>query len=623
MNIPLKVKSLNKKRGIYNSKYNSLNYFINSLVILMHSYICWFIKQEKSEGVIVNMLDKGLKILNHVEVPEYKPNGLNEACTLLDMELKKGLDAKILVYYDPDIDGLMAGFIMEGYLTRLGYGTQCKNYRYYLNSDRTHGFKLSDSQLKQLKGYTIIAVDFSIPKEDYDRILQAGINLINIDHHEIDISSYTKLNSSFIFSKCKDNYGVILNNQYKTEPDDFRFLSGAGMVFYFIQELSKRYNIEVPKDYAALVGITLLSDIREIESKNARSFLCNTFTCDSEYLKYLQWLVTSESYSSRRFSSFGIPRMCRNFIDFTFSPVINALLRADKGEVAINLLRYNQEIVNKYREHDYLLKFRDVQKEVIASILNEIKEAENRPGSFTRKYSKMMVCCLTEEFKPTIRNTLDSQSPIHVTNYIGVACSKIKDEDKTGVIFVIDSKTNRVIRGSVRGGRDGVDYLSIFRKNGVPSAGHHNAFGILPCDVSKIDFVKLNSDIEQAEKEVSLYGKNTRTVLPIERLDVLSRSPQFKMICLYNELSRDNLRIYLKYTGDYEKIRAEKISDKYIKYYIDGICVNCYDASLNIKDCFILPGFENGNYVHFTLRPKFEYDFDSTNSDVNKKLCSL
>ena len=445
----------------------------------------------------------------NVVLPNYIPQGCDLAFQLLSKELRKGADAKILVYYDPDIDGLMAGLLVETYLEQLGYKN--KNYKYYLNRNRTHGFKLSDDALKTLKGYTIIAVDFSVEKEDFDRILKAGINLIVLDHHEIDISKYTKVRTDYVISRSQsqDTYGIILNNQYKYEPEEFRFLSGAGVVYYFLKYVEAQIHVPVFVDAPAMVGISLLSDIRAIESSEARSFLKYTFELNSEYMKYLQWVVSDELMSFQKFSPFGVPTMNRDFLDFTFAPKMNSLLRADKGEDALNLLRMDKATIERMRGSKEILGARDNQKKIIAEILREFKEQKDTPGAFSLDNDTLMVCCLTNDFKTSVPDC-------NITNYIGVACSQIKDDDKTGVILVIDKDTYKVIRGSVRGGKDGVDYLSIFQKNGVPSAGHHNAFGILECDVRNIDFQKIKADIEVQEAEFLKHSKNTRSVLIIK-----------------------------------------------------------------------------------------------------------
>lgn len=555
-----------------------------------------------------------------IKLPDFIPKGSDIAFHLLNNELKKGRDGKIFVYFDPDIDGLMSGLLVEQYLEKMGI--LGKNYRFYLNDNRAHGFKLTDEQLKKLEGYTIVAVDFSVEKKDFDRILKAGINLIVIDHHEIDTRHYTKSNVDYVFSKCssKGTYGVILNNQYAKENPRFRFLSGAGMVYYFLKYVSQHTIVPLYPDAAAMVGISLLSDIREIENPEARSFLRYTFALESDWLKFLQWIVSGESKSSQRFNPFGVPCMNRDLIDFTISPVINALLRANKGYEALDILRGVTHVVNDMRYGDKVLIFREIQKKIIAAIMEEVKNAENTPGNLTRSLDNMKVCCLPSDFAP--------YENYSITNYIGVACSKIKDEDKTGAIFVIDKETNLVIRGSVRGGRDGVDYLEIFQRNGVPSAGHKNAFGILECDVTKIDFDKIDKDIGLAEEEYFKNHKNTRSVLEVSNLGIFLKSPIAKAICRYNELSRDNYRIYIKVKGDFsdkdiERVKHEKVSDKFIKYYIDGVPVSCFDPSLDITDSLIIIGTENNRYIKCTLRAGFEYDADADRQVISEKLSSL
>ena len=557
----------------------------------------------------------------NIEIPHYVPNGADSAYQLLKREMAKGLEAKFCVYFDPDIDGLFSGLLMEQYLERLGFKN--KYYVYHLNEDRAHGFKLSDEELKKLEGYTIIAVDFSVEKEDFDRILRAGINLIVIDHHEIDISKYTKSNVDVIVSRCvsKDTYGVILNNQYPAEPENFRFQSGAGMVYHFLKFVESQTGVPVQADAPAEVGITLLSDVRVIESKEAHSFLKYTYNCDSDDMKYLHWVVSNEEKSSQRFTAFGVPNNNRDFIDYNFSPVINGALRANEGERVLNLLRRDPETITYMRSNNYLLRLRDKQKAIIGEIIEHFKQSENTPGTFSNVYSKIMVCCLTNDFK--------SNYECNITNYIGVACMKMKDDDKTGVILVIDKDTHKVIRGSVRGGLDGVNYLEIFQRNGVPSAGHHNAFGILECDIRTIDFEKINKEVEEQEGEFLKTQKNTRSVLEVSRLDFFVNNPIGRRICQYNELSRDNHRIYIKVLGDFKelednpRIRPQKVSDKYIRYFIDGVCVNCYDPSLDIRDSLIVVGFDNSKYIKCTLRPGFEYDADADREEIKRKLSSL
>lgn len=553
-----------------------------------------------------------------LKIPEYRPNGLKNAVDLFEAEASKFQDAKFMVYWDPDIDGLFAGYIVEEFLKLLGLYN--KNFKYKLNEKRKHGFFIKDSELASLKGYTIIAVDFSITKADFDRILKAGVNLINIDHHEIDVSNYTKLDRDYVFSKCGDAKGIILNNQYDAEPKEFKFLSGAGMVYYFLKAVAERFELELPKDFEALVGITLLSDIRVIESDEARAFLLKTFTSTSDYIKYLHWLVLSEKNSNaKRFNPFGMPNgLNRDLIDYSFSPLINALLRADKGMLAVELIRQNPQCISYLKDNDTIFLYREIQKKIVAAIAEKVKENENIPGSLTRKLSTMVICCLESSFEPI--------EGYDITNYIGVACSKIKDEDKVGVIFVIDEETGLSKRGSFRGSLDGVNYLDIFKRNGVPAAGHQNAFGILECKVSDIDFEKIDEEIRLAEEEHRKSHTETRTVIKVPDLGAFFRDPHSNMIALCNAMSRDSHRIFIKYTGPIEKIKPDLNinSTKFARYKIDDVTVTSFDVSLDVINSYMLIMYDNQEYKKITLRPSFVIKEDvSETSELNRKLGSL
>ena len=544
---------------------------------------------------------------------EYIPNGTGAAYTLFKQEIDKGVNAHIAVYGDPDIDGLMAGLIAERYLGKLGLGLNSPNYRYFLNSNRAHGFFMGEEELESLRGYLLIAVDFSITPTEYIRILQHGINLIVLDHHEIKAEDYPTT-QNYVFTRMGDNFGVILNNQYEAEPQEMRFLSGAGMVYYFFKIVASQIGIPMDTDTPALVGITLLSDIREIENRYAYGFLRCTFNMQSDYLKYLQWLVTSTYKSNQRFSAYGVPQMNRSFVDFNFSPIINSMLRADKGYDAMELLRVNEEKVFMYRQNDHIQTYRNMQKGIIEAIVQEAKAMSDVEGSKTRKLSHLSVVCLPMDF-------ILPYSTLTLTNYIGVACPKLKDDDKSGFICVIDSKTGKIIRGSVRGGLDGVNYLKIFADNGVPCAGHKNAFGILSCNFNDIDFDKINEDIKEAERDFRLHHGNTRLVLQVSNLSIFSGNSQFrKLVCNYNEYCRDNYRIFLRYMGNYENVTPITLREKFSSYSFDNVEVKSFDPSLNVRESLIFPYFENKDYTTYILKDNFEHDVKEENVGVMERL---
>ena len=77
----------------------------------------------------------------------------------------------IIVYFDPDVDGMIAGYFACKYLAMNG-----KKFRWYVNSDRQHDWSLP---LEKCKGKDIIAVDFKIPREIIKELVDLGCNIIS------------------------------------------------------------------------------------------------------------------------------------------------------------------------------------------------------------------------------------------------------------------------------------------------------------------------------------------------------------------------------------------------------------------------------------------------------------
>ena len=202
-------------------------------------------------------------------------------------------------------------------------------YSYYVNENRFHGFNIPASKLK---GFLVISSDFGITAEEVENLVDNDVVLLSTDHHECQ--------DTFIDIKKETAEGIVINNQYPFEPEEDRYLSGAGVFFELICSLYPEFNTA---ERRALVGITLLSDVRQIENKKARQYLKTTYTMDTScgYVKYLIDSTVSDSFN------FGTPKLDRNFIDYTLNPCINALLRADKTNEAIKFILGSSCNINK------------------------------------------------------------------------------------------------------------------------------------------------------------------------------------------------------------------------------------------------------------------------------------
>ena len=474
----------------------------------------------------------------------------------------------ILVYFDPDVDGLFSGKLVCDYLDMLGLRYQC-----YVNPDRAHGFK---QNMAILRGYLVIAVDFAITSAEMTQLLANDIAIVSIDHHDTEIELIHQVTET-----CE---GVVVNNQYPFEPDEDRYLSGAGVVYETICRLDQSFK-SIERE--ALVGITLLSDARVIENAKARAYLEETYKSNPNtgYIRYLLSHTVDKDYG------FGQPRMDRNFIDYSFSPRINSMLRFGYHNEAMNfIMGYGLEVENP----------RPKQKQVI----DEMK-----------KYMRVLDLqgCKVLVVRTEDLTHLDDlvQETVKLSCFIGLLCSDVKGNGKSVFAFILDNGS--VSRASFRGQFDDVNYNSGFHTIGINAQGHNGAFGVVNFTFTadtwvQMDNIVSNLNIGHKSTVKVIKANNLSFVLNGKGKNVLNnvssgmfsnQSNRGYDIALENCFVRDLNRTYIKYEGNL--IIPTVKSAKFCEYLIDGRLVKCFDPNLSPKDGLILPLLEKG-YVQLYLK---------------------
>lgn len=479
-------------------------------------------------------------------IAKYQPKGVAKAVEILN----KAVEDKFLVYGDPDPDGLYASYCIIQLLKRFN-----KKYKYHINENREHGFKLPIDD--SLRDYTIIAVDFTITTEEMQALDEVGARVINIDHHEI---AETKLYTT--------NNGVIINNQYCFEPEKWRFLSGAGVVYAVITSIVPEID---SMDLQGLVGLSLLSDVRVLESEEARFFLNATYKNRSELFDYLVQVTKN----SKDFT-FGSIYIDRNYADFTLHPKLNALFRMNMGMEAMHLMLRDDATVKVDLD-----SLKEQQSIVTEKILNSTETIE---------YSSLVV-------KAVPSNTIpEGVYRYKLTNFTGLACSRSRGTGRTTFLYIRDINDNSCIRGSVRGKYDTVDYLAIFKKYGIKCAGHHNAFGVISCDINEVDFEALQAEIQRQE-ELNVEDEYRGRIFETSNLSVFTALKN-KELAVYNAYVRDAKRMYIHYTGNnWEKTAVGKMW----MLNVDGIAVKSFESDLTPENGYILPTLERG-YIQYYLK---------------------
>lgn len=440
-------------------------------------------------------------------------------------------DKSVLVYFDPDVDGVIAGLLVCRWLRMMG-----RSFQWCINGNRGHDWSIP---MGKLSGLDIIAVDFLIKEEDVRDICDNGANLISMDHHS---------NGSKVIEYCgsEGKRGIVVNNQYDCEPEDGRYLSGAGVVFEVIRSIMPEFDT---LENRALVGITLLSDVRNIENPSARGYLYDLYHHPFKGIikRFIEATMGEVDYG------FGVPRMDRNYVDFKFSPAINACLRFNKQDSVVKFILGQGELNLMYREK---------QKQIVEYLCDV---------AMVTRYNALTVVGV---------NILDCMSYEGIiSNFVGLVASKYLNLGKSVLCYLRDG--DKVIRASFRGIEDSIDYLSRWREY-VKCDGHPPAFGVISMKIDDDLFRKLSEICNNLENE----NTYVRKVKEVKNLAMFMNSTGNK-IAVDNMYCLSRNRTYVKYTGKNIKIRRK--GKTYTEYMVDGLQVMCFDNDLNFDTGLILP----------------------------------
>lgn len=446
----------------------------------------------------------------------------------------------VIVYFDPDVDGCIAGVLVCKYLAKHGI-----KYSYYINSNRSHDWSLST---EEVSGRDIIAVDFIITIDKIIELCDAGVNIVSMDHHH-NREEFINYLSDY------DTRGIVINNQYPFEDEDSRYLSGAGVVFETLIQLDPEFDTE---ENRALVGITLLSDIRDIENPLAEGYLYNTYSC--KYKGYMKYLI--DNTMGEIDYGFGLPKMDRNYVDYKFSPAINAMLRFNREDEVVDFLlgRGNLD-----------LNCREQQKNLVKEMVKVIKPVE---------FSKLRVCYFNEGDFLEYQDVLSS--------FVGLVASKHLNGIQSVICYMIaEGEEGKFIkRASFRGNINGLNYREGLLKK-FTCLGHSSAFGIKGMIPSKALFKECNKICSNIE----VNSNWSRKVIEVVNMSLFVNKNAY-------EVAEDNIycltqnRTYIKYTGN--NIERKRSGANYAEYLVNGIPVKCFDPKITFEDGLILPILDRG-----------------------------
>lgn len=474
----------------------------------------------------------------------YKYRGLDVAQRIIE-NAKSG---KTLVYYDPDVDGLIAGLFITQVLTKLGISRKA-----HANSNRAHGFLLRDDEYQ---GWTVFNGDFLVPRSKVKGLVDNGTSILSLDHHELEdegLIHEVGLNGS---------EGIVINNQYEWEDPDNHYQSGAGVTFEVLREI---YPFMDTPTNRALVGMTLLTDIRNIHNERAAGYLWELY--NHKYEGYIHYLINKAGTNAFQF---GVPRATRNYIDFGFAPKINSILRFNEEDKAVKFILGGGYPEGKYQER---------QKEFVKELMELAEITE---------YSNLKVIHIDQE-------AVSPANRAFYSNFIGLLCSRFSGSGHSVIGYATDM-SGKVVRTSFRGSLQDTEYRTL-SQGIVDGRGHEIAFGVVGLNPTPETFEALNEACRKAEENTNYKQR----YISVSNLNTFLAN-KGSLLADYNNYRMSSDRVHIQYTG--EGAVVQRSGPKYTEYLIDGHAVMCFDKSLTIEEDYIVVSL-NRKQVDFVLQERW------------------
>lgn len=211
---------------------------------------------------------------------------------------------KIFIQVDSDCDGYTSSAILLNYLYNLFPHFVTNNISYRFHEGKQHGL-IPETIPEDIK--LVIAPDSSSNDIEQHKILaEKGIDILVIDHHEVDTIS---------------PYACIINNQscdYSTKS-----LSGAGMVYKFCSFIDEQLNTNYADQQLDLVALGLIADMMDLRDFETRQLVVRGLASITN--PYLKRMIEKQSHSLKG-------EVIPSGIAFYIAPYVNATTRMGTQE---------------------------------------------------------------------------------------------------------------------------------------------------------------------------------------------------------------------------------------------------------------------------------------------------
>lgn len=375
---------------------------------------------------------------------------------------------KTQIIGDYDVDGLMCNLIMKNSLRALG----CTNVFVHEYKQRTHTLEPTAIYecIQNRCDYCIICDCGSHDISLLRKLLAYGVKVILLDHHET-LTTYDEFAAM----------GEIAVINTVLEENKLELSAGA-LCYTVMREMLKLYDVD-EHGLAAFAIISLYADCMDMHDYLNRSIY---------YLAHEIALEDIPAEVSMFMNKYH--RLNARFINFWFSPRINAMFRSEQLEVLNRLFLRDS-----------------VSTAEIADDLEYLNQAYENIRDLILKVSDIIEVDDLNTFVIGNLNTVNEYYNVSdnlLWNYTGLIANKLSDRySKPAVVFCnYDSQ----IKGSLRD-IFGRDFLTLFQQI-CRADGHLPAFGF---KVRALDFDEFMHMLKRLDKQLAISdAANKPIVIP-------------------------------------------------------------------------------------------------------------
>lgn len=234
-------------------------------------------------------------------------DNVEDAVLLLNEHILKKSTVSILV--DCDVDGFTSASMMFQYLKAIGF---CGKVNVLHHSGKEHGLS-KEIEVPPETTLLIIPDAGSNDVEQCKELHEKGIDILILDHHICD---------------RENPYAVIVNNQNGTYPN--KELSGAGVVYKFLQAVDEDNWTDVADRYLDLVAVGNIGDVMDMHSHETKRL------CTKGLARIVNPMICA-LVEANSFNIKGDPTI--NDVQFYIVPMMNALIRVGSSEQKKRMFR--------------------------------------------------------------------------------------------------------------------------------------------------------------------------------------------------------------------------------------------------------------------------------------------